>query len=276
VNPRRRATDQIGAKSEGSLLVAIACPFLVLLVGVLDYLTGVQISFSIFYLIPISLATWYVGLRNSVIVAVLSAVTWLADDTVLGGREYAHPTIPVWNAGMRLGVFLIVAGMLSRLKTLLAAERSGRIRLSEAYAELDRSRQEQLLVKDQLLSHVSHELRTPLTAAHHFVAILLDDLAGPLAAQQREYLEIVRRNISQLERLIQDLVEGARVDAGKISIEHAAVALKEAIEDVVESFRAAAAEKGIELVVDCPDGLPRAWADPARVRQVPSTWSKTR
>src|SRR3984893_18288529 len=67
---------------------------------------------------------------------------------------------------------------------------------------LDRIRQDQMRFKDEFLSHVSHELRSPLTAIKQFTNILLGGLAAELNKEQREYQQIVLRNIRQLQSMI--------------------------------------------------------------------------
>src|ERR1700694_1010533 len=85
--------------------------------------------------------------------------------------------------------------------------------------EADLIRTHQLQFKDEFLSHVSHELRSPLTAIYQFVTILLDKLAGELNSEQHEYLEIVLRNVKQLQSMINDLFEVTGVEAGKSRID---------------------------------------------------------
>ena len=87
--------------------------------------------------------------------------------------------------------------------------------------EADLIRTHQMQFKDEFLSHVSHELRSPLTAVRQFVTILLDGLAGELNSEQRQYLEIVLRNVKQLHSMINDLFEVSGVQAGKLKIEPA-------------------------------------------------------
>ncbi len=89
---------------------------LVLAVGVLDYVTGFEISFSIFYLLPIALATWFAGWRKGVLMACLGALT---GGTVeyFGMARYSHFIILYWNAAVRLGVFLIVVFLLSSVRS---------------------------------------------------------------------------------------------------------------------------------------------------------------
>ena len=72
-------------------------------------------------------------------------------------------------------------------------------------AVLDKTRQNQLRMRDQFLSHVSRELRPPLTVIHQYVTILLDNLVGELNPEQRDCLEITLRNVEQLRAMIGDL-----------------------------------------------------------------------
>ncbi len=140
--------------------------------------------------------------------------------------------------------------------------------LTHAYLELDRSRREQLEMKDQVLSHVSHELRTPLTAAYQFVTILKRGLAGELQPQQREYIGDIERNLSQLRKMIADLLDTSRAESGKLIIEVQRLALSETVADVVRTLTSAVEEKGISLGAELPPDLPDVTADPVRVRQV--------
>ena len=85
-------------------LVSSLC--LVGIVGVLDYATGFEISFSIFYLIPILIISWNVGKRAGFGFAVLGAVVWLIVD--VQSQAYTHPLIPYWNAFVRFCFFSTV------------------------------------------------------------------------------------------------------------------------------------------------------------------------
>jgi len=134
--------------------------------------------------------------------------------------------------------------------------------------ELDRGRQQQLKIKDQFLSHVSHELRSPLAVIHQFVTILLDRLAGDLSAEQNEYLEIVLRNVNQLRKMIEDLLEVTRAETGKLTLHPQLTPLDELVDEILSAMRIAAAGKGITLSEEIPADLPLAYADPNRVRQI--------
>ena len=81
---------------------------LVFLLGALDYVTGSEISLSIFYLLPVSLVVLRVGLRASCLIAVIGATVWVLAD-VLTGHAYSRQSILYWNGVVRLGFFLVVA-----------------------------------------------------------------------------------------------------------------------------------------------------------------------
>jgi diguanylate cyclase (GGDEF)-like protein len=90
----------------------------VLLVGAVDYLTGYEISMSVFYLAPVAMAAWYAERRTGIAIAVLSCITWYSAD-LAAGNQYSHPAIPVWNALVRFGFFLITALLLTTLRKSL-------------------------------------------------------------------------------------------------------------------------------------------------------------
>ncbi|MEO0137005.1 MAG: GGDEF domain-containing protein [candidate division WOR-3 bacterium] len=87
-------------------LVIGICLIIVVLLGAIDYLTGYEISFSIFYLIPISISVYYFGFNLGLIFSLLSAIIWYFAD-IYSGHEYQHFLIPIWNATMRFGYFIL-------------------------------------------------------------------------------------------------------------------------------------------------------------------------
>jgi len=88
---------------------------LVLLLGLIDLLTGKELSFSVFYLLPIYLVTWFAGRWPGLFISVLSASTWLTADLFAHGH-YSHPLIPFWNMLVRLAFFLVTTYLLSELQ----------------------------------------------------------------------------------------------------------------------------------------------------------------
>jgi PAS domain S-box-containing protein len=133
---------------------------------------------------------------------------------------------------------------------------------------LEQSRKDQMRFKDEFLSHVSHELRSPLTAIKQFTTILLGGLAGELNKEQREYQEIVLKNIQQLQSMIDDLLEVTRLETGKLTVEPDSVSVSDAVTDTLNTLQGTARAKGVTLSCDLPPDLPAAYADQTRLRQI--------
>jgi diguanylate cyclase (GGDEF)-like protein len=106
-----------------SNLVKVAIGYtLVGVIGFIDYLTGYEIAFSIFYLVPIVLVAWFIGKRSGMLIAIFSAAVWGVADAA-SGSPYSRPFIPYWNTLVRLGFFVIVNHTLFKLKDALKREK---------------------------------------------------------------------------------------------------------------------------------------------------------
>ncbi len=96
---------------------------LILGLGLCDHYTGYELSFSLFYLLPISLLVWFAGKRLGITAAAVSALVWLAAD-ISSGQEYSQPVIYLWNTAMRFGFFIITTLLLCKLKASLEYEKT--------------------------------------------------------------------------------------------------------------------------------------------------------
>jgi len=102
--------------------VFLATILMVVVIGIADYLTGTELSFVIFYFVPLAFTTWFADRRSGVIVSVLAALVGLTSDFILvPGR--ATRAIPYWNASMRLAIFFLLVLLLSRLKAAHVQEK---------------------------------------------------------------------------------------------------------------------------------------------------------
>lgn len=114
--------DRLFRRTSRTVIIVVS----VLLVGAvaaLDNATGSELSFSIFYLLPVSLTAWYVGGWSGQAISVLAAGVWFAIDAT-GGSFYSSPFIPFWNAAVRLGFFVLVAQLLANVQRHLKLEES--------------------------------------------------------------------------------------------------------------------------------------------------------
>lgn len=118
--PLRTLDQGLNRLSPAMILVVAGCG--VLIVEGIDYVTGYEVSLSLLYLGPIALASWYGGRWPGVAIATLSCLGWYLAD-LAAGSEYSNAAIPVWNAFVRLGFFLITARLLIALHDSLLAQR---------------------------------------------------------------------------------------------------------------------------------------------------------
>ena len=95
----------------------------VFIIGITDYLTPIEISLAIFYLLPISFVTWFAGWKEGMMISSVAAVIWLTGDFLLVERNLSYPAVPYWNAIMQDGVFIVIVLLLSRVKVALLREK---------------------------------------------------------------------------------------------------------------------------------------------------------
>jgi PAS domain S-box-containing protein len=124
--------------------------------------------------------------------------------------------------------------------------------------ELDR-------IKSEFVVAVSHDLRTPLTTIQGYIELLPQ--AGPLNAQQREFIQQARHSVEACTELISDLLDSDRLEAG-FDLEMVPCDLVQVIEETVQDFRPLLEENKQELRWDPPETLPLVKGNPHRLRQV--------
>jgi signal transduction histidine kinase len=122
--------------------------------------------------------------------------------------------------------------------------------------------------KSQFLANMSHELRTPLNAILGYSELVLDDIYGAVPEKARAALERVQSNGKHLLGLINDVLDLAKIEAGKLTLSLADYAMDEVVASVVAAVEALAAEKHLALTVDVPSDLPIGHGDEQRIRQV--------
>jgi signal transduction histidine kinase len=122
--------------------------------------------------------------------------------------------------------------------------------------------------KSQFLANMSHELRTPLNAILGYSELVLDDIYGAVPDKARAALERVQSNGKHLLGLINDVLDLAKIEAGKLTLSLADYAMDGVVASVVAAMEALAAEKQLALTVDVPSDLPIGHGDEQRIRQV--------
>lgn len=121
--------------------------------------------------------------------------------------------------------------------------------------------------KEEFVSIVSHELRTPLTSITGALDLVLAQYGAGLTDKQQRYLDLARDSCTRLNGIVDDLLDVAKVERGKLSLRMGAVDLGTLARDACERFRAAAEQKRIDLVVRSEHDV-RILADADRLTQV--------
>ncbi|MBZ4420253.1 PAS domain S-box protein [Myxococcus sp. RHSTA-1-4] len=122
-------------------------------------------------------------------------------------------------------------------------------------------------LRDDILGIVAHDLRNPLNAILLHIQFLLR-MGGPLEPRRQQAVEAVERNAKRMSRLIQDLLDIARLEAGAFSIQRERVATKQLVSEVCESQQAIASAEAVDLQLDIRGEPPEPWGDRERLVQV--------
>jgi signal transduction histidine kinase len=149
-----------------SRAAAIAITLLVIMaIGAIDYLTGHEISFSVFYLLGVALAVWFVGRNFGILVSMLSVAVWIVGDFA-SGAKFSNPLILIWNALILLTFYLVVVWLLARLRSLhhnLGAQvRERTTALTEEMAERERLERELLEISERVQRRIGQDLHDGL------------------------------------------------------------------------------------------------------------------
>ncbi len=117
------------------------------------------------------------------------------------------------------------------------------------------------------VANVSHELKTPLTSIQGFAQAILDGTAST-PVEQKQAAEVIYNETGRMHRMVLDLLDLARLDAGTADLKMSAVDLRLLLDSIVEKFSLQAQKAGINLILDSPPDLPTLVADGDRLAQV--------
>lgn len=124
--------------------------------------------------------------------------------------------------------------------------------------------------KSDFISLVAHELRVPMTSIKGYTDLMNAGLAGPLSDQQKQFLEVIRRNLSRMSSLISDLSDINHIESGRMKFDLKSFDLRDVVVDVADSLRERIENRQQTLHIDIEDNLPLVYADTTRIAQVVS------
>lgn len=134
--------------------------------------------------------------------------------------------------------------------------------------EQNRRMQEANRLKSEFIANMSHELRTPLNAVIGFAELIHDERVGPLSSRHKEYLGDILNSSRHLLQLINDVLDLAKVESGRIDFRPELTDMSKLVAEVRDILRELAAQKRIKLAIAVDAELGHVTVDPARVKQV--------
>lgn len=180
-------------------------------------------------------------------------------------------TAPLSAGGRVFGALLLASSTPARFAerdVAFAMELARRAGLAIENARLYEAAQRATRARDEVLAVVAHDVRNPLATIQLAAVALERDLERDGASEHSRKLAVISRSVDRANRLIQDLLDTTRIDAGALSIARAALDTRQVLADVVEAQRPLASSADIALDLDVPEALPALWADRDRVLQV--------
>lgn len=123
-------------------------------------------------------------------------------------------------------------------------------------------------LKSEFISIVSHELKTPLTSIKNSLDIILSGKTGDTTEPMKKFLDMAKRNVKKLSKIINDLLDMSKIEAGKMDYSYDITSVVPVIEDVKTNLTQTAKQKGITLQTEIQDDLPTVYIDTDRIEQV--------
>jgi len=177
---------------------------IVALVGLFDYLTGFELNFFAFYLIPVTLAVWFVGRGFGILVSAFCVVVSIAGDLIAGAR-YSSSLVPVWNTAIAFTFYFVVVWILAKLRSL---HNQLEERVRQRTAALHNEMQERMRLEEEILSISEREQRR---IGHDLHDSLCQHLTGTALAGQVLSEQLAAKSLPEAGAMdhIVEMVEGA-------------------------------------------------------------------
>jgi signal transduction histidine kinase/ActR/RegA family two-component response regulator len=205
--------------------------FIVLLsffIGILDWLTGYDLSFFVFYFIPVSLAAWFIGKSGSFLISVLCAMVWLGAD-VLTGHRYSSTFTNVWDPSIRLISYLAIGLAVSKLKQTLEIEKETTRRLRASIVERGKSEEALRELTTSLEQRVAERTRMVEARAKQLQTLAME-LIESEERERRRFSELLHDDLQQLlSAILLQLDAGGGNLPNRSQVEYAQRLLRESI-----------------------------------------------
>lgn len=229
----------------------------ILLISWIDYLTGTELSFSIFYLIPLSVLALQPGVsrETTIIFSFLAALLWFGVE--MQTHQYSLVFYPIWNGAVR---FLIFLGFALLLHSYREKEES----LLVSNEELRKLNEE----KNRFVGIAAHDLRSPLNGITGLSDILLNHNKDALPADQRRMLGMIKELSDNMLVLIKNLLDVSQIESGKIIMNMKEQNYVAYLEKHIALQRIIARKKNIRVTFEHPGDIVPAYFDEHHLSEV--------
>jgi diguanylate cyclase (GGDEF)-like protein len=168
--------------------------------------------------------------------------------------------------------FIVLLGVLVPRNILNTLNQTNK-KIGELEQKINESNKK-LMQLDQMgssfISLIGHELRTPLSSIKESIALILDESTGKINPQQHRMLSIAENNIARLNRLVNDVLDLSKIEAGKLGVRRIRLDLTRLLKEIAREMSLSARNKKISVETEIPPDLPEAYADSDRITQVVS------
>lgn len=231
----------------------LASVLLVVFVASGDLVTGVDLAFTLLYLVPVVLASWFASARAGILIACLAVTPRLIASLTLVD---VHPAKALWNEVGSFLIYGIVAVLVARLRRYVRREQR-----QQRFAVTQLRHAERLNVIGRLVAGVAHELGTPLNVILGN-AELLPEARSPVEIERRA--RVIREQTAKISTIIRHLLEFGRQGGGTKS----SIDLNEVVRSSVELLSSTARKRSCTITFR-PSGEPvRVFANPSELEQV--------
>ncbi len=196
--------------------------FLIILIAFLDYFIANEISFSIFYLIPISLAAWTCSANIGIIFSTAGAALWILAD-FLSKNPYIYSGTILWDGFVRFGLFLIISLMLTTIK-------------------------KQIELEEELIHYIVHDLKSPLVNILSGLRIIKEESENNEDISQDEIIDLSINSGEKLLLYISSILDLGRLEHRRMPIKITEINLDEIVEAAKKQIMGNLIEKDLTVM----------------------------
>jgi signal transduction histidine kinase len=189
---------------------------------------------------------------------------------VVPGME-AQLTVPIKREDHVIGVIALESNEIEAFNeehVALIERLSDHAAIAIENARLFQQVQQANAAKTEFISFVSHELKQPMTSMKGYADLLTKGVGGELTEQQTQFVQVIRSNVTRMDRIVQDLLDVSRIESGRLKLQMEEIKPAEIVNEAVQAFEQEIAAKHQQLTVDVSKDLPTVVGDRGRLVQV--------